>query len=92
MLIVTYVYYVPSLFQIIFIYCYSGENFPVTFQVTGNPAPEVEWNKGFKKIDAEEKMRNKFQAFTRGGPGEKNIIGLFVKEAKPDEEGDELNI
>ena len=71
-----------------FIYCYSGENFPVTFQVTGNPAPEVEWNKGFKKIDAEEKMRNKFQAFTRGGPGEKNIIGLFVKEAKPDEEGE----
>ena len=44
--------------------------------------------KGFKPVDAEEKMRERFKPFTRGGAGERNVIGLFIKEARTDEEGD----
>ena len=54
----------------------------------GNPPPDVVWMKGFKPVDAEEKMRERFKPFTRGGAGERNVIGLFIKEARTDEEGD----
>ena len=54
----------------------------------GNPPPDVVWMKGFKPVDAEEKMRERYKPFTRGGPGDRNMIGLFVKEATTDQEGD----
>jgi len=68
--------------------CNEGENCIVSFGVVGNPPPDVVWMKGFKPVDAEEKMRERFKPFTRGGAGERNVIGLFIKEARTDEEGD----
>ena len=33
-------------------------------------------------------IRERYKPFTRGGPGDSNVVGLFVKECRTDEEGD----
>ena len=54
----------------------------------GNPPPSVVWMKGFKDLTSEEKLKERYTMFTRGGPGDQNIIILGIKEATTDQEGD----
>ncbi|XP_023324296.1 twitchin isoform X2 [Eurytemora carolleeae] len=59
----------------------EGTNGFITFSVEGDPAPEVEWFKGFKDLSVE--SRYKFWTC-----GEDNTITLGCFEARSEDEGD----
>ena len=61
--------------------CSEGTNGFITFTIEGDPAPTVQWFKGFKDLSVE--PRYKFWT-----NGEDNTITLGCFEARPEDEGD----
>ena len=61
--------------------CSEGEHGFMTFTVEGDPAPTIEWFKGFKDLSVEPR----YKAWTSGAD---NTVTLGCHEARADDEGD----
>ena len=59
-----------------------GENGYVTFTVEGNPAPEVQFYKGFKDLSVEPRYK-----IWTDGSGENNLAILGINACRQEEEG-----
>ena len=61
--------------------CNEGEHGFITFSVEGDPAPKVEWFKGFKDLSVE----SRYKFWTNGAD---NTVTLGCFESRAEDEGD----
>ena len=69
--------------QIVNSFYLPGETAFIAFNVEGNPAPQVTWNKGFKDL----KVEPRYKMWTKGGLDGENLVILGINQCRPEEEG-----
>ena len=62
----------------------EGDTAYIVFDVEGDPAPDIVWNKGFKDLSSDAR----FKIWTKGGADGENLVILGINQCRQDEEGD----